>query len=344
MELKKAYVSVEMRRLLALMGEQEKSIKKAFLQFIKDMSSRSVVDEVTTFLEHGDVDGVLRFMDSYVSRMGDTITAAFVDAGIAASADLARRIGNSRLAISFDPTYPRAAELMRTNKLLFVQEFTKVQRDLTRQILIDALREGKGPRAAALLFRDSIGLTTSQYEAVNNYRDLLTNNSSDALDRVLRDRRSDSTVENAIEAGEPLAASVIDRMVTSYEDNMLSMRAETIARTETNAVLNSARQESVLQMIDQTGIDPGTVVRVWRATDDDRTRDTHAEMDGQEVGLEEPFESPSGAQLMYPGDDSLGAPPEEIINCRCVVLTRIEASSSVDEGVALTEADVPEEE
>jgi hypothetical protein len=63
-------------------------------------------------------------------------------------------------------------------------------------------------------------------------------------------------------------------------------------------------------------------------------------MDGQERGLNEPFDSPSGAQLMYPGDPD--APAEEVINCRCAVLisfkstapTADETAAAVDEVVA----------
>jgi uncharacterized protein with gpF-like domain len=87
-------------------------------------------------------------------------------------------------------------------------------------------------------------------------------------------------------------------------------------------VLNEARQEATDQVVEETGIEPSRVTRTWVATLDDRTRDTHAEMDGQVVGMDEPFVSPSGAELMYPGDPN--APPEEVINCRCVVAINIE--------------------
>lgn len=56
----------------------------------------------------------------------------------------------------------------------------------------------------------------------------------------------------------------------------------------------------------------------WLATFDGRERDTHAEADEQTVGLDGAF-TVGGAQLMFPGDSSLGAPPEEVIECRCAV-------------------------
>lgn len=81
------------------------------------------------------------------------------------------------------------------------------------------------------------------------------------------------------------------------------------------------------QLVDTGGVEKQDVLRIWDAVDhgppNGRTRESHAEMDGQERGLNEPFETPSGDRLMYPGDNSLGAPAEETINCRCRVRLKV---------------------
>ena len=68
----------------------------------------------------------------------------------------------------------------------------------------------------------------------------------------------------------------------------------------------------------------------WSATLSNRTRDTHASMDGQErkvidrdgeIALERPFQSPSGAQTQRPGGFGVAA---EDINCRCTTYDVIE--------------------
>lgn len=59
-----------------------------------------------------------------------------------------------------------------------------------------------------------------------------------------------------------------------------------------------------------------TITKTWVATLDDVTRETHAEADGQEVSIDEPF-SVGGDELMFPGDDGS---PEETINCRCTLV------------------------
>jgi uncharacterized protein with gpF-like domain len=221
----------------------------------------------------------------------------------------------ARVAVTFDPSNDRAAGLMRASKLRFIQQFTDSQRDATRTALAEAFGRGVGVREAARAFKDSIGLTRTQMQAVDNYRALLERGSKEALDREIRDRRFDSSVERAATTGEPLNAQQIDRMVERYRERYVQFRAENIARTESLRVMSEARQEALEQIIEQTGIDPSLVQRTWHATKDKRTRDSHRDMDGQTVSLNEPFISGLGNKLMYPGD----GPASDAINCRCQV-------------------------
>jgi len=58
----------------------------------------------------------------------------------------------------------------------------------------------------------------------------------------------------------------------------------------------------------------------WLSTRDDRTRDAHLLADGQIKPMDDPFILSTGVQLMYPLDMSLGAPANQVMNCRCSVL------------------------
>lgn len=315
-------VREDIARINAMVAGEELKIRQAFRLFLTDVKSPPVIRMIRSYLDNRDFEAAFGIVDSYVVRLGDAISHAFQVSGVAESTRLAAQLARiSRVAISFDPTNPRAANIMRVNRLRFIADFSRAQREATRNALTLALQRGASSLAAARTFRDSIGLTDVQMTAVNSYRALLERGSVMALDRALRNRRFDTTVSRAIELGKPLTNFQMERMVDAYQRGMLGLRAETIARTEMQRTLNLARQESLLQSVDQTGIDPDRVVRTWRATQDERTRDTHAEMDGQERGINEPFESPSGALLMYPGDPE--APAGEIINCRCVVLTEL---------------------
>jgi nicotinamide riboside kinase len=306
-------------RLLALHSTR---VRQAVNQYVKTLTSETMVRRVADVLETQGPNAALDFIDQHVTTLSDSINTGFAGIGANEVARLKNVIGGASVGISFDPASPRAAEFMQQNKLDFVTNFTQAQKTTTRRALQQALTSGAGVRDAARAFRDSIGLTDTQMSAVDNYRTLLEDGNADALDRALRDRRYDRTVTTSIENDQPLTADQIDRMVDRYRDRFLALRADTIARTETMRVLNVARQEAVDQVVEDTGIDPSNVKRRWMATMDARTRDTHAEMDGQVVGMDEPFVSPSGAELMFPGDPS--APAEEVINCRCVVAIDIE--------------------
>lgn len=88
-------------------------------------------------------------------------------------------------------------------------------------------------------------------------------------------------------------------------------RAELIARTETTRATNAGSHE----IYQGAGVER----KIWQATNDDRTRDSHASASGQVQPINLPFKIGS-SEMMYPGDASLGAPVSEFANCRCTVL------------------------
>jgi hypothetical protein len=65
----------------------------------------------------------------------------------------------------------------------------------------------------------------------------------------------------------------------------------------------------------------------WLAHPGPRTRDTHLEAgNGDWIPLNNTY-TVAGYLMMYPGDSSQGAPPEEIVNCRCGELQRAVGSA-----------------
>lgn len=309
--------SSERARIEALLAREEARMRRAFRRFLDDVKSDPVLRQIRIALEDGGIEAALRVIDAHVARMGPVVAQMFQATGQAEVEALAAKLGNALTALSFDPTYPRAAALMRTNTLEFVREMTRAQREATRAALVEALQTGAGPAETARLLRDSIGLTEYQRRAVANYRALLEAGDAAALARDLRDRRFDSSVRRAAEDDEPLGADKIDRMVEQYQNRFLQYRGENIARTEAQRTVGEARRESLGQVLEQIGEPRSAVRRTWVTTEDGRERDTHSEMDGQQRGIDEPYESPSGARLMFPGDSSLGAPASEVVNCRC---------------------------
>ena len=82
------------------------------------------------------------------------------------------------------------------------------------------------------------------------------------------------------------------------------------ARTIVTGAENKGRQDSY-KRAEEDGI---IMKRRWIATNDSRTRHWHAELDGVEVDIDEPWVNELG-EIMYPGDPS--ADPANTYNCRC---------------------------
>ena len=227
------------------------------------------------------------------------------------------------VTVDFDQVHDFAVERMRENRLRHVRDWTDNQRDVAREVLNDGVERGLNPREQARGFRDATGLTAHQERAVQNYRRALENahrGAADALSRELRDHRFDSTVARAAREAQPLTPAQIDRMVERYRERAIKRRAETIARTESMRSVNAGNYDALRMAVDDGVVAESDIYRTWVATNDERTRETHVEADGQEVGLNEAF-TVGSAMLMYPVDEN--GPPEETIACRCTAVSRI---------------------
>jgi hypothetical protein len=107
----------------------------------------------------------------------------------------------------------------------------------------------------------------------------------------------------------------IDQVLTATGSERWPNRARVVARTETMGAVNAG----VLRAAQLDAEARGDVApfKVWLATNDARTRETHREADQQRTLLTQPF-IVGGAQLMFPGDPR--GPAQEVIQCRCTIL------------------------
>lgn len=154
-----------------------------------------------------------------------------------------------------------------------------------------------------------VGSAGNWLQVVNDravtYMSTATNRLTDVGERAWQGMRA--TLTNAVEKGWD-----IDRTNRELRQQveMSSFRGEMIARTEVMGAYNSGTRLGGEALGAY-----GPLEHSWLATGDNRTRESHAEADGQCVLFAEPF-NVGGAALMYPGDPS--GPPEEVVNCRCV--------------------------
>jgi hypothetical protein len=239
--------------------------------------------------------------------------------------------------MTFDTGSPRAERWLRDHSSRFVTSISEGQRQSIRETLERGMAAGRNPRSVALDIAGRIGpdgrrtggtivLHRGQSTAAANAFDSLTSPSTVGryLNLELRDRRFDSLVRRAMEKGEALSPQKATQLVDRYKDRMLLHRAETIARSEMIESFGAGRHEGILQVVEESNLDPGQVTTEWSATLDSRTRDLHREMDGQKVGPGEPFISPTGARMRWPGDRGLGAGGEDTVRCRCWSEVRID--------------------
>lgn len=118
-------------------------------------------------------------------------------------------------------------------------------------------------------------------------------------------------IVNAVDSGYRSGATLpeVASSIRSLIPALARFRADTIARTETHGAASYGSQEAAKE----TGL---PLRKEWLAAQDERTRESHAEADGQIVGMDDAFKV-GNSLMMYPGDPA--APPEEVVNCRCTL-------------------------
>jgi F like protein len=94
-----------------------------------------------------------------------------------------------------------------------------------------------------------------------------------------------------------------------------------LARTDLISLSNGASLATATSLGDEA---PN--FKTWLATNDDRTREDHAEADGQSVPFDQPFDV-GGVPMMYPGDPD--GPDDSTINCRCTLIYEDEPASQL---------------
>lgn len=117
-------------------------------------------------------------------------------------------------------------------------------------------------------------------------------------------------IQNALTSG-ILQGKSIPRLADSFLEVMENNRNAAVrnCRTAVTSAQSAGRQERY-EEAEKKGI---KIVKEWMSVKDERTRDSHAELDGVRVPIDDEF--PNG--LKYPGDPA--GYPSEVYNCRCTM-------------------------
>lgn len=328
--------------IAALLEKWEPEIRDAFLASIRDIVDRAQLERIVTALENGDVEGALRAVNLEPAAflpLDNAIRQAFIEGGTATAARIPAAVTADRVAVRFDARNPTAEAWLANHSSQAVTEIVDDQRAAIRTALTEGMTRGDNPRTTALNIvgrQDPatgrrvggiIGLTSQQAGYVANARAELLSGDAATMERYFsrarRDKRFDGVVRQAIREGKPVDAATVTRLTSRYADRLLKLRGENVGRTESMASLNGAQFEAYRQAVAKGTVRPNAVRKVWIATRDLRTRDTHRALNGDSVGLHEPFAN----GLMYPGDPA--GPAREVINCRCTLRYRIDRFSNL---------------
>ncbi|MFC4729095.1 phage minor head protein [Coralloluteibacterium thermophilus] len=329
----------------------EPEVREAFLRAVSSIRGDASARMVEELLRSGRgelITEALGINAARFSSVAEAIRAAYLQGGLLSALEIPPLLSQAplgglwrpsrgyRVAFNFDITNPQAESWLRERSSQLVTRIVSEQRETIRITLAEGMAAGRNPRQTALDIvgrvgetgRRSggvVGLTPQQAQFVANARGELADPERMAryFSRERRDKRFDATVRKAMREGRPLSPAQIDKITGRYADRLLQLRGEAIARTETLTGMSAAREEAYRQAIEAGDLDPRNVIGTWGATGDSKTRDSHAAMDGQERPFGQPFVTPSGALMRYPGDTELGAGVEETIQCRCMKRYRI---------------------
>lgn len=333
-----------------LLDRYGQEIAAAFMAAMDDLRSAADLQRILTAIEAGNIEAAIAAMHLDAAAYGallDAIGSAYSTGGTTAVAYLPtlKDAAGAAFVVRFNARNPRAENWLRDHSSTLVTRILDDQRAAVRQALTAGMERGDNPRRTALDIVGRVnkatgkreggvlGLTAAQEGYARNAAAELASGDPEALKaylgRARRDKRFDRSVLKAIREEKPLPADIQAKALARYKDRLLALRGEMIGRTESLTALRAAKHESYLQAVESGAVRESAIRRTWQSAGDLRVRHTHQGLHGDTTGLREPFVSPSGARLLYPGDTSLGAPASETIGCRCDLNYRIDFLSNL---------------
>lgn len=339
----------------AVIEEMEPKIGRAFLESINDIRSEFRLATITKALREGRIEdaiAALHLTGDFYAPLRAAIVASFILGGVRFASGLPRLrrpSSGGRTAIRFNAEAATARDFIVRQVNAVIEVIAREQRFIVSDVINAGLNAGKTHQAIALDLAGRInpltgkriggvlGLNRPQVSTLDSVKRALASNDKTALRAYLthkaRDARMDGRVREVIKTGKAMSAKDAAKIADRYAQRQLMVRAKTVAQHEAFKSANAGVIESMKQIVDTGLIREEQIIRKWNSRGDDRVRHTHSIMDGQTVsGINTPFVSPSGARMLYPHDTSLGAGPDEVVNCRCRVDARLDVRTVPSSG------------
>ena len=327
------------KKLQQFLDSLEPEIRKAFLEDVALIRYRANIKQLEDALSSYDIEAILYaagVRESQWANLAESLRATYSKSGaFAVSTDVPARFG-----MRFNISNPRAMRFISEHSSQLIVELNSTQREAVRNTIEAGFSEGRNPRSIALDIAGRVSKQTGRRQggiiglhdqfatAVTNARKDLNSLNPNYFSRTRRDKRFDSMVQNAIDTKKPLPRETVNRILGQYEDRLLQTRSTNIARTEALTSMNAGGHEAMNQVVDEGLADADAITEEWDSALTPTTRHDHSSADGQKITHGGVF-SVGGYQMQYPGDSSLGAGADQIINCKCRIKREIDFSRTV---------------
>lgn len=326
-------MAITSKQIEGFLARIEPDVAKAFRKSIKDAQERANIGEIEKAIKTGTMDDIMRaagFTQGTYSNLLETIRNTYRLSGEFTS----HGIVPARMGFLFDMYNPRVQDWLAERSSFLIRDITEKQVSAIQNAIQAGYRAGRNPRSTALDIVGRIGpngrrtggvigLHEEFAAAVSKARDELDALNPAYFRRERRDKRFDKLIRKAIAEKNPLTPQQINKIAGRYEDLLLQLRAENIARTETKMAFENSAQHALEQLVDDGHVESDAITKEWSATGDHRTRPSHLEANGQKRKLNE-FFNVGGYRMLHPGD--VNAPPSETNSCRCITTHRVDFS------------------
>ena len=272
------------KRLSAIYSRAEKEIGERWKEYLAE--SQSEIDELQKAYELAKEGGDKK----EIRRAGIKLSRAKKE----------RTLMDSRFKALTEIT---AAQLANVNKTALA--YVNGELPEVYSVNYNALKQsvdGVGGYSFALVDADTVRNLATTDKSLLPYKEL-----DEKKDIRWNVKKMNAEVLQGILQGEPMD-KIASRL--SKVTDMNETAAIRNARTMVTGAENKGRQDSY-ERAEEDGI---VMKREWIATNDSRTRHWHAELDGVEVDIDEPWVNEFG-EIMFPGDPT--ADPANTYNCRC---------------------------
>lgn len=317
-------------------------VQEIFLANMQDVVDRAILSEMIRAIELNDVDALMTALSMDEAAFGlflDKVEDVYREAAFMTAATFPSRIGGA-FVFRFNMRNTAVEQELRENSARLVQGLVEESRQVVRVALERGMIEGRNPRDTALDIVGRIdprtkkrtggvvGLSQNQESWVANTRQRLLTGDKTYFNLKLRDKRYDKQILKYMSEGKPVPKELTDKIMTSYKNRALKYRADSISRTETLEAMNKAEYRAHKQVVESGKLPENAVKKWWDSASDGRTRASHIELERRTrknpLELDEPFVTMTGDRLMHPGDTSLGADPNETVQCRCKIRYKVD--------------------